>query len=95
MRGLIQRRHTSYGKPAGILIFELATGTGYAAGEPNRLDAFFMAETISKGLLRVAYEIKTSRSDFLREIREPRKRRAALRVSNQFYFVTPQDPPPT
>ncbi len=86
----ISKRHSDYGgKPEGILIFELATGTGYSAGEPSRLDAFHMGDTISKGLKRTAYEVKISRSDFLREIRDPRKRRAAMRVSNQFYFVTP------
>jgi hypothetical protein len=89
LNAAIQRRHTSWdGKPEGLLIFELRTGTGYKAGEPNRLDAFFMAETLTQGLRRIVYEIKTSRADFLRELREPRKRRAALRVSNQFYFVT-------
>jgi hypothetical protein len=88
--GAIRAHHSDYsGKPDGILVFELATGTGYAHGEPNRIDAFWMAAEPSKGLKRIAYEIKTSRGDFLREIRDPRKRRAALRVSNQFFFVTP------
>jgi hypothetical protein len=86
----IKRRHSDWkGNPEGILIFELATGTGYAHGEPNRIDAFHMACEPSKALKRTAYEIKASRSDFQREIKDPRKRRAALRVSNQFYFVTP------
>jgi len=87
----IERHHSDYGgKPEGILIFELHTGTGFSCGEPNRIDAFWMADTPSKGLRRIAYEIKVSRSDFQREIKDPRKRRAALRVSNQFFFVTPK-----
>lgn len=86
----IAKHHTTYGgKVEGILIFELRTGTGYSAGEPSRIDAFHMEDVLSKGLKRTAYEIKISRSDFMREIKDPRKRRAALRVSNQFYFVTP------
>jgi hypothetical protein len=86
----IRKRHSDWrGRLEGVLIFELATGTGYAHGEPNRLDAFHMAVEPSKGLKRTAYEVKVSRSDFQREIRDPRKRRAALRVSNQFYFITP------
>ena len=86
----IKNRHSDFrGKLKGILIFELATGTGFSAGEPNRIDAFFMSDIPSKGLNRIAYEIKWSRSDFLRELRYPLKRRAALRVSNQFYFVAP------
>jgi hypothetical protein len=88
--GAISKYHTTYGgKVDGILVFELATGTGFQHGEPNKIDAFWMAVEPSKGLRRIAYEVKVSRSDFLREIREPRKRRAALRVSNQFFFVTP------
>ena len=38
---------------------------------------------------RVCYEIKTSRSDFLCEVKRPLKRRMGLRYSNEFYFVTP------
>jgi hypothetical protein len=38
---------------------------------------------------RVCYEIKTSRADFLCEMKQPLKRRIGLRYSNEFYFVTP------
>ena len=38
---------------------------------------------------RVCYEIKTSRADFLCELRNPLKRRIGLRYSNEFCFVTP------
>jgi hypothetical protein len=38
---------------------------------------------------RVCYEIKTSRADFLSEMKQPLKRRIGLRYSNEFYFVTP------
>src|SRR6478752_7123538 len=38
---------------------------------------------------RVCYEIKTSRADFLCEMKQPLKRRVGLRYSNEFYFVTP------
>ncbi len=37
----------------------------------------------------IAHEIKTSRNDFLREIKHPEKRALALKYSNQFFFVTP------
>lgn len=90
LKEAIRRRHSNWKKEIeGILIFELPTGTGFAHGEPNRIDAFFMSVFPSEGLKRVAYEIKSSRADFRREIKEPRKRRAALRVSNEFYFVAP------
>jgi hypothetical protein len=38
---------------------------------------------------RVCYEVKTSRADYLCEIKQPLKRRIGLRYSNEFYFVTP------
>jgi len=38
---------------------------------------------------RVCYEVKTSRADFLCEMRNPIKRRIGMRYSNEFYFVTP------
>jgi hypothetical protein len=38
---------------------------------------------------RVCYEIKTSRADFLCEMKHPLKRRIGLRYSNEFYFVAP------
>ena len=36
----------------------------------------------------MCYEVKTSRADFLCEIRQPLKCRIGLRYSNEFYFVT-------
>jgi len=38
---------------------------------------------------RVCYEVKTSRGDFLSELKQPLKRRLGMRYSNEFYFVTP------
>lgn len=92
MKEAIRKHHNGYdGKVDGVLIFEMPTGTGYSHGEASKIDAFYMACRPSENFKRIAYEIKISRADFLREIKEPRKRRAALRVSNQFYFVTPAD----
>jgi len=44
----------------------------------------------SKQNARTAYEVKISRSDFLRDIKKPHKHRNALLVSNEFYFVAPK-----
>jgi hypothetical protein len=38
---------------------------------------------------RVAYEIKTSRADFHRELARPQKRQFAIDISHEFYFATP------
>ena len=37
----------------------------------------------------VCYEVKTSRADFLAELKRPLKRRIGMRYSKEFYFVTP------
>lgn len=42
------------------------------------------------GPIRVAYEIKVSRADFLAEVRNPEKRTKAIELSNQFYFAAPK-----
>ncbi len=95
MKDAIRKHHTQfdYTKKAysvcGILLFEMRSNTGYSIGEPQRIDAYHMEEIPTKMLRKTAYEIKVSRSDFLSEIRNPIKRRYALRVSNLFYFVTP------
>lgn len=78
---------------------ELRAGTGYrktwASTGPldnnpeQRFDAWAINLYPSKNFLRIAYEIKVSRSDFLREIKHPEKRAQALQLSNQFYFVAP------
>lgn len=79
---------------------ELRVGTGYreswaARGpEPNnpeqRIDAWVINCYKSKGFKKIAFEIKVSRSDFLHEIANPRKRFQALNLCNYFYFAAPK-----
>jgi len=38
--------------------------------------------------IKIAFEIKCSRADFLSELNQPSKRANGLRLSNEFYFVT-------
>lgn len=77
---------------------ELRAGTGYTPwrdkikGKPNleqRMDAWAINLYPSKGFLRICYEIKVSRSDFIHEMKHPEKRQQGLSLSNQFYFATP------
>jgi hypothetical protein len=56
----------------------------------QRIDGFAIARYESAKARRIAYEIKVSRGDFLAEMKDPDKRVAALRVSNEFYFVAPK-----
>jgi len=88
--GAVRRMHTNHGLGDPWAFFEeLRLGTGYGRAEQQRVDAFAVG-LWSKVWGSVAYEVKVSRADFLREVKQPLKRRMALRYSNLFYFVTPQ-----
>ena len=64
-------------------------GTGFHGNAAQRLDAFALNCLPHTSMRRVSYEVKTSRADFLCEMKQPLKRRIGLRYSNEFYFVTP------
>lgn len=68
---------------------ELRIGTGYGKDAEQRIDYWVMEPIPSKRFRRIAYEIKVSRSDLRRELADPRKRRRALLLSNEFYFICP------
>lgn len=72
-----------------LFLRELRVGTGMRRGSLQRLDAFALNSLPHTGMRRVCYEIKTSRADYLTEMKHPLKRRIGLRYSNEFYFVTP------
>jgi hypothetical protein len=80
-----------------IVLFELRMSTGYemnsGRGEAmteRRIDAMAFSCFPSKKLKRIAYEIKLTRSDFLREIADPQKRFLTMLYSNQYFFVAPE-----
>jgi len=77
--------------PADEWIFfqELRIGTGYGGDAEQEIDAWAMNTWPSKNFLKIAFEIKIYRSDFLKELHDPAKRQPALSVSNQFYFIGP------
>lgn len=85
---LLEARH----QPADQWAYfeELRTGTGYGKGAEQRLDAWAMHLWPSHRFARTTFEIKVGRGDFLREIRDPQKRRYGLLYSNLFYFVAPR-----
>jgi hypothetical protein len=72
-----------------IFLRELRVGTGFRSSSAQRLDAFALNCFAHTSMKRVCYEVKTSRADFLCEMKQPLKRRIGLRYSNEFYFVTP------
>lgn len=71
---------------------ELRYGTGGAGWrEALAIDAWAMATWPSLKFHTYSFEIKSSRGDFLRELRNPEKRKPAMAISNYFYFVTGPD----
>ena len=72
-----------------LFLRELRVGTGRHNSGAQRLDAFALNTLPHMAMKRVCYEVKTSRSDFLLEIKHPLKRRIGMRYSNEFFFVTP------
>jgi hypothetical protein len=71
-----------------LFLRELRVGTGRQNGGAQRLDAFALNTLPHTAMKRICYEVKTSRADFLSEIKRPLKRRIGMRYSNEFYFVT-------
>jgi len=79
-----------HSSPSEWLFFrELRVGTGRQNGGAQRLDAFALNTLPHTAMKRVCYEVKTSRADFLAELKNPLKRRIGMRYSNEFYFITP------
>ncbi len=72
-----------------LFLRELRLGTGTRNNFAQRLDAFALNCLPHLAMKRICYEVKTSRGDFLAEMKRPLKRRMGLRYSNEFYFVTP------
>jgi hypothetical protein len=69
---------------------ELRIGTGFGKDAEQRFDGWAIHYYPSKRNVTRCYEIKISKNDFLNEINKPLKRRAGLRLANEFWFVAPQ-----
>jgi len=72
-----------------VVLEQVPDGTGMYQGHWIDVAVFDMWP--SKGLLREAFEIKVSRSDFIREMQNPGKHKWVLECFHHFWFVAPQD----
>jgi hypothetical protein len=88
-KDIIKLLHMRHPRPAWAAFPELRCGTGFGKRSEQRIDFWAISCFPSEGFTRVAYEVKVSRQDFLNELKDPLKRRGALLVSNQFWFITP------
>lgn len=82
------RQHYRYGQGQYEWVFvdEVALRTGGG----QRMDAFALNCWPSESYISIAFEVKVSRTDYLREVRRPDKRKAAMLLSNYFMFVCPE-----
>lgn len=71
-------------KSEWLFFRELRAGTGHRNNSGQRLDAFALNCLPHLAMKRVCYEVKTSRADYLCELRQPVKRRMGMRYSNEF-----------
>jgi len=91
-----------YRGPEWAFFKEVRCGTGYSMGArifgreapgrspEKRLDAYAFHLWPSGGYMPHVFEIKITRSDFLREMKRPKKYVSALALSQFFYYVTPK-----
>lgn len=87
---IIDALYKYYRQRGYLCLHELRPGTGYSAGgAAGGIDFWCMHQWPSERFTRVSIEIKVSRSDYLREKRDPRKQDSALRHSNLLYFAAP------
>ena len=85
IKAILAKRHSNLWR--WICVTELQTTTSIYRSR-RIIDVFAMALIQSlNNYERVAYEIKVSRADWLRELKDPRKRVEAMSLSNRFFFV--------
>lgn len=83
--GMLEEKHSG----ADCLFFKLLrTATGFTDARTMDAYAFYIYQKDQRK--KIAYEVKISKSDFMREIHDPDKRREAMLFSNQYYFVAPK-----
>lgn len=73
--------------PEWATLFEVRSATGMR-GRTSYLDAF-TARLWGDAVRTIAFEVKVSRSDFMREIADPSKRVFAETVANECFFAVP------
>jgi hypothetical protein len=88
---LIRQRYPVYrddGFHRYVVLEQVPDGTGMYQGHWIDVAVFHMWP--SSGLLRSAFEIKISRSDFLRELQYPNKYKWVQDSFHEFWYVAPQ-----
>ncbi len=72
-----------------VLLEQVPDGTGYS--QSRWIDAVVFQMWPSKGLRRLAFEVKVTRQDFTRELNNPIKHAWCKECFHEFWFVAPKD----
>lgn len=83
----LQHHFTSWGR-CNVLFPELRLGSGYSDIAQRRIDLFMISA--EKGNYTTAFEIKVSRGDFLKDIKDSLKQRGARLYATNFFYVAPE-----
>lgn len=75
-----------YPLPRWVTVRELPNATAWKAA--RRIDLFAIGAWPSEGFDTVAFEVKVSRADFLRDMKDPTKQRFSRLMASNFYFAT-------
>jgi len=87
-KDLIQRLRVRYEDAQQYAFFEqVASGTGWKA--QSWVDAMVLSLWPSKGLTRMAFEVKVHRADFIKELSSADKNEWAKEYCHEFWFVAP------
>jgi hypothetical protein len=88
-RELLDALRLKYPEKEYALMPHVANATGMSAN--RHIDALMMSLWPSRGMEIDAFEIKCSRSDFLRELKQPEKAESIARYCDRFWLVTADD----
>lgn len=87
VKALLQSYYGGGGKH--VVLFEVRNATGFYAS--RSIDAVTMSLWPSLGLELAGMEIKVSRSDWLRELKDPAKASTTFEYFDRWYLVAPRD----
>lgn len=80
---LLERRYEA--DQGWLLFYEVANGTGYKA--TNYADALAMSVWPSRGIQLLGFEVKASRSDLIKELRDEKKAQAIQKYCHNWFLV--------
>ena len=86
---LQSRLDAKYPSPAWLMLWEVRDATGY--GACRSADAMAFGVWPSRGLSIIGFEIKSSRSDWLTELKNPQKAESIARFCDEWWLVTGDD----